>query len=88
MSPASSSRHRAQPLAKLQVAGSTQKREVVRLFPCLSRLQKVGVESQNGFMLRRGCTDAIFSLKVALQKRKEHMQDSWVLLIHRPGKGI
>jgi len=44
-------------------------------------LQKVGVESQNGFMLRRGCTDAIFSLKVALQKRKEHMQDSWVLFI-------
>ena len=44
-------------------------------------LQKVGVESQNGFMLRRGRTDAIFSLKVALQKRKEHMQDSWVLFI-------
>ena len=44
-------------------------------------LRKVCIESQNGFMLRRGCTDAIFSLKVALQKPKEHMQDSWVLFI-------
>ena len=44
-------------------------------------LQRVGIENQNGFMMHRGCTDAVFCLKVALQKRKEHMQDSWVLFI-------
>ena len=38
-------------------------------------------QRQNGFMMHRGCTDAVFCLKVALQKRKEHMQDSWVLFI-------
>ena len=30
------------------------------------------VEEQNGFLPARGCTDAVFTLKVMLQKRKEH----------------
>ena len=44
-------------------------------------LLEVGIEEQNGFMPRRGCVDGIFSLKVALQKRREHGLDSWLLFI-------
>jgi len=42
-------------------------------------LSKVGVEYQNGFMRRRGCADGIFSLKMALLKRKEHGLGTWAL---------
>ena len=40
-----------------------------------------GMEAQNGFMGGRGTTDGIFLLYQALLKRREHQQDSWVLLI-------
>ena len=40
-----------------------------------------GMEAQNGFMGGRCTTDGIFLLYQALLKRREHQQDSWVLLI-------
>ena len=39
------------------------------------------VEEQNGFLPDRGCTDAVFALKVMLQKRKEHGLDTHVVFI-------
>jgi hypothetical protein len=49
------------------------------------RLQSVvateGHEDQNGFRPERGTRDGIFSLKMALQKRKEHGLSSWVVFI-------
>ncbi|MDE0908581.1 MAG: reverse transcriptase family protein [SAR324 cluster bacterium] len=48
----------------------------------LQRILKVhGMEAQNGFMGGRGCSDGIFLLYQALLKRREHQQDSWVLLV-------
>ena len=44
-------------------------------------LTEFGMEAQNGFMGGRGTTDGIFLLYQALLKRREHQQDSWVLLI-------
>jgi len=46
-----------------------------------SILAEFGMEAQNGFMPGRGTTDGIFLLYQALMKRREHQQDSWVLLI-------
>ena len=40
-----------------------------------------GLEEQNGFMPRRGCRDGIFSLKLALQKRREHGLDTWAVFV-------
>jgi exonuclease III len=44
-------------------------------------LAVVGVEYQNGFMRRRGCADGVFSLKMALLKRKEHGLGTWTLYV-------
>ena len=44
-------------------------------------LKAVGCEYQNGFTSRRGCSDGLFSIKIALQKRKEHELDTWLLFI-------
>ena len=44
-------------------------------------LKDVGCEYQNGFTSRRGCADGLFSIKMALQKRKEHELDTWLLFI-------
>jgi len=46
-----------------------------------SILKVFGMEAQNGFMAGRGCSDGIFLLYQALLKRREHCQDSWVLLV-------
>jgi len=46
-----------------------------------SILLEHGMEAQNGFMGGRGTTDGIFLLYQALLKRREHQQDSFVLLI-------
>ena len=50
-----------------------------------TRLQQVvdteGQEGQNGFRPARGTIDGIFSLKIALQKRKEHGLSSWAVFI-------
>ena len=50
-----------------------------------SRIQGIlateGLEEQNGFMPNRGCVDGIFSLKLALQKRKEHGLGTWAVFV-------
>ena len=50
-----------------------------------ARLERVladeGVEYQNGFLRQRGCSDGIFSLKLALLKRKEHGLNTWALYV-------
>jgi hypothetical protein len=40
-----------------------------------------GHEDQNGLRPQRGTCDGIFSLKMALQKRKEHGLSSWVVFM-------
>jgi hypothetical protein len=44
-------------------------------------LQECGLESQSGFTPDRGTIDGLFSVFVALQKRKEHNLDSWILFV-------
>jgi hypothetical protein len=50
-----------------------------------ARLQKVlkeyGLEEQFGFMMERGCSDGIFTLKTAMAKRKEYNLETWALFI-------
>ena len=50
----------------------------IRLAPLVEELDH---ESQCGFRPKRGTGDAIFTLKMALKKRKEHNLESWVLFI-------
>ena len=38
-------------------------------------------ETQCGFRPDRGCVDAIFSVKIALKKRREHGLESWVFFL-------
>jgi hypothetical protein len=38
-------------------------------------------ETQRGFRGNRGCIDAIFNLRLALRKRKEHGHASWVAFL-------
>ena len=38
-------------------------------------------ESQCGFRLDRGCIDAIFTVKLALKKRRENGLESWVFFL-------
>lgn len=44
-------------------------------------LVEEGLEEQNGFMPNRGCRDGIFSLKLALQKRREHGLGTWAVFV-------
>jgi len=44
-------------------------------------LGEIGLECQSGFSKLRGGSDARFSLKTGLQKRKEHGLGSWVLFV-------
>jgi hypothetical protein len=44
-------------------------------------LNECGLETQAGFTPDRGTTDSLFSLLLALQKRKEHNLDTFVLFI-------
>ena len=50
-----------------------------------SRLQplveSIDHETQCGFRTGRGCMDAVFSVKMALKKRREHNLESWVLFL-------
>jgi hypothetical protein len=39
------------------------------------------MEEQNGFTTNSGCTDGLFSIKVVLQKRREHGEDTWALFV-------
>ena len=47
----------------------------------LKHLEKVGIETQHGSTPNRGCADALFSLKSALQIRKQHGLDTWAAFI-------
>ena len=38
-------------------------------------------EAQCGFRPGRGCTDSIFTVKMAMKKRREHGQESWILFL-------
>ena len=44
-------------------------------------LQKIGIEEQYGSQYNKGCPDATFSLKTALQIIKEHNLSSYVLFV-------
>ena len=44
-------------------------------------LTEIGLEEQNGFTPRRGCTDGNFTLRVLLQKRREHGLSTWVVYV-------
>jgi len=44
-------------------------------------LEAERMEEQNSFMPHCGTTDSIFSLKILLQKRKEHGLSTWVVFI-------
>ena len=48
---------------------------------CQSVLKQHGIDEQNGFLHKKGCLDASFSLKLALQTRKEFGLDSWVVFV-------
>ena len=56
---------------------------VCAMFACLLMrlLEAERMEEQNGFMPQDGTTDGIFSLKILLQKRKEHGLSTWVVFI-------
>ena len=49
-----------------------------RLLPIAEQLDN---ESQCGFRPGRATTDAIFTVKIALKKRVEHNQSTWVLFL-------
>ena len=44
-------------------------------------MAQIGLECQCGFSPLKGCCDALFCLKSALQKQREHQLDSWVLFV-------
>ena len=51
----------------------------------LNRLQPIAEsldqEQQCGFRPGRGCQDAIFNVKMAIKKRREHGQETWILFL-------
>ena len=49
-----------------------------RLIPISEALDH---ESQCEFRPGRGCNDAVFAVKLALKKRREHNQETWVLFL-------
>jgi len=49
-----------------------------RLTPIQEAMEQ---ESHCGFRPGRGCTDASFSLRMAIEKRQEHGMETWVLLL-------
>lgn len=38
-------------------------------------------EAQCGFRPGRGCADAVFTVKLAMKKRREHSQETWILFL-------
>ena len=51
----------------------------------LNRLQPIaeGIdhEQQCGFRPGRGCNDAVYTVKMAMKKRREHSQETWILFL-------
>ena len=43
--------------------------------------ESLSIEPQCGFRPGRGCMDAIFTMKSAVRKRREHGQESWILFL-------
>ena len=43
--------------------------------------ETINPESQCGFRPGRGCTDAVYTVKIAMKKRREHGLESWILFI-------
>ena len=48
---------------------------------CQSVLKLHDIDKQNGFLHKKGCLDASFYLKLALQTRKEFGLDSCVVFV-------
>jgi hypothetical protein len=46
-----------------------------------NHLKGFGVEEQAGSTPGKGCADATFTLKTALQTLREHGQESWVIFV-------
>jgi hypothetical protein len=44
-------------------------------------MQVIGLEAQCGFMPGKSTIDAIFTMRVSLQKRFRFQKDSWVLFV-------
>ena len=49
-----------------------------RLLPIQENLD---IESQCGFRPQRSCSDAVFTVKLAIKKRREHGLETWVLFL-------
>ena len=49
-----------------------------RLQPLIESLDH---ETQCGFRKDRSCVDAVFSIKLAIKKRREHNQETWILFL-------
>ena len=47
----------------------------------LLHLEKVGIETQYGCVPGKGCTDALYAIKTALQIRKQHGKDTWAVFV-------
>jgi hypothetical protein len=47
----------------------------------LQHLEKVGIETEYGCVPGRGCTDALFAIKNALQIRKQHNTETWAIFV-------
>eukprot|EP00978_Attheya_sp_CCMP212_P047039 scaffold421192_cov59-Attheya_sp.AAC.2 len=47
----------------------------------LEQLLRIGIETQYGCIPGRGCTDALFGIKNALQQRKQHDLDTWTVFV-------
>ena len=54
---------------------------IILLFRVQPIEEELDHESQCGFRLGRGCTDAVFTLKKALRKRHEHGLSTWVFFM-------
>ncbi len=46
-----------------------------------SHMQVIGLEAQCGFMPGKSTVDAVFTMRVSLQKRFRFQKDSWVLFV-------
>ena len=46
-----------------------------------SHMQVIGLEAQCGFMPGKSTVDAIFTMRVSLQKRFRFQKDTWVLFV-------
>ena len=49
-----------------------------RLVPIAEKLDH---EPQSGFRPGRGCGDAVFTVKLAMKKRREHCNETWIIFL-------